>query len=796
MNASPLEKVLSAIGDYKPSGKSYKARCPAHDDKNPSLSICAADDGRVLLKCHAGCTANAIVTALGLTMRELFPSADVDTTPRNSKETGVSSTTKGTKKKFSSAAAAVTDLEKRFGAQSASWTYHDADGEPVGMIIRWDKNDGKIIQPVAKTKDGWIQGGMPTPRPLYRLPELLKSSGPVFAVEGEKAADALHELGFTVTTSAHGAKSARGTDWKPLAGREVIIPPDNDRAGAGYAEDVIDLLVKRTPRPSIKILRFPILPVGGDAVDFIAARRAAGLDDAVIRAEIQKMVDDTEMVQHEDPEPNALAYQPFPVELLPEPIHGYVQASAAAIGCDPAFVAVPILAAIASAIGASRRIRLKRQWTEPAIIWALTIAPSGSHKSPGHDAAVLPVKKRQEKTKRRFAKALKRYEADMEEYKKKLAERKAADADDPLPERPEKPIWERCWTEDTTIEALAPLLLENPRGLLLACDELSAWFASFDRYSKANTKTSADAARWLHIHGGRALAIDRKTGDPRTIFVPHATTSVAGCIQPAVFKRTFSRENCENGMFPRFLVSMPSKRQKRWTEAEIDLAVEADVLALFDRLCDLQPVKDEDGEPIAKLLNLSPAAKHGVWIPFYNELGKEQNELDDDLSATWSKLECYAARLALVHYLIRVVANDPTVSDPDTVDATSMKAGIALSRWFGQEAKRVYVMLGESEEDQQIRELVDLVERLGGTVTGRDLQRRSRKYRTANEAEGALQLLVQHEKGDWQPKPGTAQGGRPTMAFVLHRVDTTSMKPGGNGGSVNVNGEAQASEWG
>ena len=50
MNATPLEKVLSAIGNYKRSGKSYKARCPAHVDNSPSLSIRAAEDGKVLLK--------------------------------------------------------------------------------------------------------------------------------------------------------------------------------------------------------------------------------------------------------------------------------------------------------------------------------------------------------------------------------------------------------------------------------------------------------------------------------------------------------------------------------------------------------------------------------------------------------------------------------------------------------------------------------------------------------------------------------------------------------------------------
>src|ERR1022692_1912389 len=125
-------------------------------------------------------------------MRYLLPSADVETTPRNSKKKGVPSTAKGKTKTFPSAAEAVADLENRLGPRSAWWIYHDAEEHPVGVIVRWDKAGGKDIRPVAKIGAGWVHVGMPTPRPLYRLPELLRSTGPVYVVEGEKAAEALH----------------------------------------------------------------------------------------------------------------------------------------------------------------------------------------------------------------------------------------------------------------------------------------------------------------------------------------------------------------------------------------------------------------------------------------------------------------------------------------------------------------------------------------------------------------------------------------------------------------------------
>src|SRR5947209_6304657 len=65
--------------------------------------------------------------------------------------------------------------------------------------------------------------------------------------------------------------------------------------------------------------------------------------------------------------PRVATYQPFPIDALPAPIGAYVLQGTEALGCDHAYVALPCLAAAASAIGNSRVIRLKRGWTEPSI---------------------------------------------------------------------------------------------------------------------------------------------------------------------------------------------------------------------------------------------------------------------------------------------------------------------------------------------------------------------------------------------------------------------------------------------
>lgn len=70
---SPIENVLAKLDRPKKAGKGYSARCPAHDDKGPSLSISEGDDGRVLMHCFAGCTTDSVLGAIGLQLVDLFP---------------------------------------------------------------------------------------------------------------------------------------------------------------------------------------------------------------------------------------------------------------------------------------------------------------------------------------------------------------------------------------------------------------------------------------------------------------------------------------------------------------------------------------------------------------------------------------------------------------------------------------------------------------------------------------------------------------------------------------------------
>jgi len=73
---SPLDTVLGHLTGVRASQRGWIARCPAHADRVPSLSIGLGENGQVLLKCFAGCPFERIVEALGLTVADLFPALE------------------------------------------------------------------------------------------------------------------------------------------------------------------------------------------------------------------------------------------------------------------------------------------------------------------------------------------------------------------------------------------------------------------------------------------------------------------------------------------------------------------------------------------------------------------------------------------------------------------------------------------------------------------------------------------------------------------------------------------------
>jgi hypothetical protein len=742
----PVENLLTRLSSVRKTSNGWSARCPAHDDRHSSLSIAQGDDGTVLVKCHAGCTLSAIVSAVGMEVRDLFPPKASATPNRTSKP-------KGSGRTFSTANAAVADLEQHLGKRSALWTYRDARGEPVGVVVRWDRSSGKEILPVARHADGWRIRAMPEPRPLYGLAELTVARR-VVVCEGEKCADKARALGFAATTSAGGSEAATKTDWRPLAAKEVWILPDNDAPGRKYADTVAGILAKLTPAPLVRVVELPGLPEGGgDIMDWIDAHGEAAEPDG-LREEIEVLARTVELWcpagAHD------LVFRPFPLYALPGVLADYIREVAIALGCDVAMVAPPVPATCAGCIGNTRVVSPKRDWREPLVTWAVVIADPSTLKSPAHDKAVQPIRDIQAEI---FA-----------HYKRELkAFNRATDQGDECEKPPDPRIIQ---VSDTTIEKLIGTLDDNPRGVLLEMDELRAWFNSFTRYK--GSKGGTDAPQWLSIHRAGPIRYDRKTGHKRCVHVPHAAVSVCGTIQREVLASAINGDLLESGMAARLLVAMAPSKKKKWSEVELSPDTEDRYATLIRRLLAL-PQVNRNGIDLPYVLRLDRDAK-AVWVDHYDKWAKVQHEAEGPLKAAFGKLEGGALRFVALHHIcMKLSQSDGTDESP--VSADSMMAGIILAKWFAHEAERTLAMLGETDTDRDQRRLIEWIERKGGSVTARDTQQGCRWLKNPGEAETAFEELVKAGRGIWRDMPTTAKGGRPAWAFVLSTPSTVYETP-------------------
>jgi len=604
----------------------------------------------------------------------------------------------------------------------------------------------------------------------------------VCVVEGVKDAAAIEGLGYrAIGLPMHTMAKRFAPAFRDL---DTIIIPDRDQVGVGGAQKTAQRL--QGVAAAVRIAELPCPLVESHGADVRDVLKLEG-GERLVRQAIEQARDASSTAPKDaglnEPTDEPPAYVPFPVGLLPSPVGDYVAEAAAALGCDPAYVALPMLAAVAGAVGNSCRVALKESWEEPAVVWAAIIGPSGTMKSPAFEKATQTLQRIQTKAFRDFKEKEKSYKALKTAYDADLAAWKRAKRDQrgELPEEPAEPTAARFVVSDATIEAVCSVLEENPRGVLLARDELSGWLSSFDAYKQ---QRGGDVAHWLSAHRAGPITVDRKTGR-RIVHVPRGAISITGSIQPETLARALggryageegSGEHFENGLAARLLFAFPPVRPKRWTDAVIPDATATATDAIIGRLLALPLETDCDGGVRPEIIPLSPAAR-GRFIDFYNAHAKETAALAGPLASAWAKLEGGAARFALLVELIQNAAAGYTVA-PDTISVESMNAGIELSNWFAEEAARVYGIIGAAgDTNRKAREqsrLIAWIGDQGGEATARDLSRGPRQFRgDAEAAETALVDLAESGHGDWVISHATDSGGRPTRVFRLTGGDET-----------------------
>ena len=246
---SPVDVVIDALEAAgcgpRRSGDGASARCPAHEDRSPSLSVSTGADGQALVHCHAGCDLDAVLVALKLARADLFP-------PRERRQ--------------------PTEVV-------ATYDYTDEGARLLFQVVRYSSKAFKQRCPLST--GGWRWSLQGARRVLYRLPEVRAAVGAgrtVFVVEGEKDADALVAVGEVATCNPGGAGKWRDDYADALHGAAtVVVVADRDEPGLAYARAVAASLGAHVGQVIIAEAKD-----GKDASDHLAA--GYGVDDFQVEA--------------------------------------------------------------------------------------------------------------------------------------------------------------------------------------------------------------------------------------------------------------------------------------------------------------------------------------------------------------------------------------------------------------------------------------------------------------------------------------------------------------------------------
>lgn len=207
IEAQPVDRIRDAIenktGPGRRDGDGWSFRCPAHSDRNPSLSLGENNEHHALLYCHSGCDTDAILSAIGFTRRDLYP---------------------------------VRPDDRRQDPVVATYKYYDETRELLYEVERTASKRFRQRRPDPDNVGKWLYKLDGVRRVLYRLPYVLQaiSEGQtVYVVEGEKDVHAVEAYGAVGTCNPGGAGKWRPEYNDMLRGAHVVVVIDRDKEGQG-----------------------------------------------------------------------------------------------------------------------------------------------------------------------------------------------------------------------------------------------------------------------------------------------------------------------------------------------------------------------------------------------------------------------------------------------------------------------------------------------------------------------------------------------------------------------------------
>jgi hypothetical protein len=781
---SPVEKVLDRLEDYRGHQGEFRARCPAHNGTSDnSLSIKEGNDGCALLTCHSGCELEDIVGALGLEVVDLFTRSGHP----NSRSAPLA-------KKASPKYKTLTTDELPGMDREAYWPF----AAPSGEVLYMQRHKREYYKKVGEDRWATYKGVLDDiSQILYRLPDLidgLRGGETIYHFEGPKDVETARErLGVVATTS--GSSSSWRSEFRVhYTGADVVIVPDNDKPGLEYAETVASDLTGVAK--SVKIVHLPGLGKTEDLTDWIDAGHT--------KEEFFEVVEGAAFhtPEREEPWPEPVDVEvklpdvsPLDESMVPEPLRAWVlDTSRRMDNAPPDFAAAATIVVAGGLLGRKVGVRPKRNddWVVIPNLWGGLVGLPASMKTPTLNQVLKPVKRLSAEARERHEDALKAHEFDMmfasaekgalkkelEATAKKVVSGSASRgdmeclrADLEALEEPEAPTPRRYTTNDTSIEKMAELLIDNPSGLLLYRDELTGWLRSLD-------KAGHEAARAFYLeawNGDGSHEVDRIGRG--SLFVKAVCVSVVGGIQPgplsSYVEGAFDEGESADGLLQRLQVLVyPDRGIFETTDLAPDRAARERAYSVLKKLADFDveafvghaPDEDED----VPCINLDAGAQEifNGWRALF-EGAIVEGGYPPALESHFMKYRSLFASLALVFEAIDFA--DGVEGAGVAIKKVNALRAYAWVEYLKQHAVRIYSPMMDTAE----RRATALLEHINrgdvsdGTKTRNIWRRGWSRLTSAAEVSEAIGILEAH---GWvrreEVKPDGR--GRPSEVLRLH----------------------------
>jgi hypothetical protein len=415
-----------------------------------------------------------------------------------------------------------------------------------------------------------------------------------------------------------------------------------------------------------------------------------------------------ELLEESDDVPAAM---PFPVEALPEGLQRYVREVSETMRCPADFPGCFLLGVASIGIGNTRKIALKKGWTESVRLYLAVVAEPGSKKTPALDAICAPLYEWQGSLHDEAEQKRDDYRRDKEEYEAKKK------AKDPTAVMPKRPVYRHVYTTDATTEKLADMLKDSPRGLGVIQDEVTALVQGMNQYKQGGK--GRDRQFYLSAWSGSPAKVDRKSDEGTPIVIRDPFLSVLGGIQPELLGALKDEFGREDGFVHRFLFTYPATGQlDEWRDDQVSEYAERSWKDCFERLKLLSAHVEPDGKVRPWVVMMDGPAR-AAWKRWYDETNITVAHMEPVFQRPMQKMIGYAARLTLVVQMLRWACGETPVADG--IEELSVINGCRLADYFTSHMQLVYTRLHEKADDWQAKELAVWVAGRGGQVTVRDV---------------------------------------------------------------------------